>query len=189
LGIGCHRVLQSNADKFDFYGYMEDDLVIHDSFFFQKLSWFARKFGSQFLLQPHRYNRNVTPFDKDYLDMEFAKPAWNFKRSEKKLTATFLGEPLNFFSAANPHAACFFLTREQYRLMSDREDYAKPSGEFFTPLESAASLDISKTFYVYRVDFAAADFFSVEHIGERPYRIPGSEIDQADFAKYGYQFY
>src|SRR5262245_43341357 len=41
LGFECHAVLRDRlAEKYDYYCYLEDDLILHDPKFFVKLRWF-----------------------------------------------------------------------------------------------------------------------------------------------------
>ena len=40
LGFECHKVLRSGLDRYDWFGYLEDDLRLADGLFFQKLAWF-----------------------------------------------------------------------------------------------------------------------------------------------------
>jgi hypothetical protein len=55
IGFACQQVLKAHLGKYDFYCYLEDDLLIQDSFFLRKLEWFTRTFGDEVLLLPHRY--------------------------------------------------------------------------------------------------------------------------------------
>src|SRR5262249_5050779 len=50
LGYECHAVLRDRLGKFDYYCYLEDDLVLHDPWFFVKLNWFDKCFGTDKLL-------------------------------------------------------------------------------------------------------------------------------------------
>ena len=40
LGYECHAVLREHLGQYDFYGYLEDDLILLDPAFFAKLAWF-----------------------------------------------------------------------------------------------------------------------------------------------------
>src|SRR5262249_11152072 len=55
LGFECHAALRERLGGYDYYAYLEDDLVLHDPWFFRKLAWFTRHVGDASLLQPHRY--------------------------------------------------------------------------------------------------------------------------------------
>src|SRR5436190_478481 len=40
LGYECHAVLRERLGSYDYYCYLEDDLILHDPLFFSKLHWF-----------------------------------------------------------------------------------------------------------------------------------------------------
>jgi len=188
LGFACHQVLLKEKGNYDYYCYMEDDLVIEDPFFFRKLSWFEKQFGTKYMLQPHRFMRGLKPVYKEYLDQEYKRYTeyWIDYADKPILQAEFLGSPLSFFPTRNPHTGCFFLTAAQYELMSSRYGYAVPNHQFAGPLESAASLDIIKTFDIYRVCFDYASFFALNHKGNRPFCGIPEVIDTTAFAALGY---
>ena len=54
LGFEAQRYLASQLDQADLYGYLEDDLVIHDPQFFQKLRWFQSLMGRRMFFLPQR---------------------------------------------------------------------------------------------------------------------------------------
>ena len=55
LGFEAQRFLASRLDhSYDLYGYFEDDLIIHDPWFFRKIDWFRSHVGDDCLLLPHR---------------------------------------------------------------------------------------------------------------------------------------
>jgi hypothetical protein len=55
IAFEAQRVLRERLGRYDFYCFMEDDLVIHDPAFFDKLTWFQQSFGPKALLMPVRY--------------------------------------------------------------------------------------------------------------------------------------
>ena len=59
LGMQCRQILldayRANPSSFDFYCFMEHDLVIHDPLFFEKLALFNARFSSECILMPNRY--------------------------------------------------------------------------------------------------------------------------------------
>jgi hypothetical protein len=55
LGYACHEVLRERLGQFDYYVYMEDDLVLTDPWTFAKLRWFTQMVGEDCLLQPNRF--------------------------------------------------------------------------------------------------------------------------------------
>lgn len=42
-------------DQFDYFCYLEDDILIADPLFFDKQLWFSGQFGDDCMLQPNRY--------------------------------------------------------------------------------------------------------------------------------------
>ena len=193
LGYTCHQVLQENKGKYDYYCYMEDDLVIPDEDFFCKLQWFEQLFGPECLLQPNRYMEGCRPFYKEYMDPEMDSSIdrkWLKDDPSKAdmLETEYLGKRLFFHKTRNPHAGCFFLSARQYELMSQREGYAVPDYHFFGPLESAASLDITRTFTIYRADYRHGNFFEIKHLGKQGPRNPDSRLNRAAFGQFGFTF-
>ncbi len=170
LGYACHKVLEQRFREqtdYDYYCYMEDDCVIHDSLFFQKLMWFENEFGDNAICQPHRYHIDKeAPYNKRYTEPELIKEyIGQFVDLEKnpRLSAKVLGMNINFFKTLNPHCGCFFLSANQYARMIEHPDYKYTWEHFVSPLESAATFMLTKLFDVYRVDFSQAAFFELEH--------------------------
>ena len=189
LGFGCHQLLRQYVGKYDYYCYMEDDLLIHDVFFFRKLKWFESAFGSRCILQPHRYIGGREPYAREYIDpaLPVVDKLVDFgDGNPENLRLSYLGEELVFRRSHTAHAGGFWLSAAQYELMARRGDYAAPKSDFIGPLESAATLDILRTFAVYEADFPWADFLSLEHIGQNGSRYHDYRIDKSAFAALGY---
>lgn len=167
LGFECHAVLRDALGQFDYYCYLEDDLVLHDAWFFQKLKWFTRWQGAECLLQPNRYEQSRgTLGRKVYVDGElrpqlterFRKPGVS-----PDLDAAFLDGTARFQAALNPHSGCFFLTAEQMKRWSGESHFLDRDVRFIGPLESAATLGILKSFQVYKPAPENAAFLEIEH--------------------------
>jgi len=45
LGFETQRVLRERLGRYDYYAVVEDDMVIHDPLFFEKIGWFEQQFG------------------------------------------------------------------------------------------------------------------------------------------------
>ena len=54
LPFEAQRILRERVGQYDFYGMLEDDLILHDPAHFEKLQWFVETFGERCVLQPHR---------------------------------------------------------------------------------------------------------------------------------------
>ncbi len=167
LGFECHALLRDALGRFDYYCYLEDDLVLHDAWFFQKLSWFARWRGDEFVLQPNRYEQpRGAAGRKIYVDGDL-RPQLTapFRKSAESpsFETTWLDAPLRFHCAANPHAGCFFLNAAQMERWAGQPHFLDRDVRFIGPLESAATLGILKTFQVYKPAPENAAFLEVEH--------------------------
>ncbi len=179
LGFACQLVLQQGlADPagYDYFCYLEDDSIFHDPWFFEKLRWFNAQFGPENLLQPNRFEVSgaIAPFaHKAYIDLEFDAEsarnpgfAHNFP-ADTVLSATYLDRPIHFRRAGNPHAGCFFLNRAQMEHWAAQPHFLDGDTRFVSPLESAATMGLIRTFRVFKPDFGCASFLEIEHDGDR----------------------
>jgi len=183
LGIQCREVLRdiyrASPPRFDFYAFMEDDLIIHDPLFFDKLRFFSQNFGDDCLLQPNRFElessgalegKRPTPMGiKFYCDggaehLDF-KPAPLMRKSDAAeiLTVSVMGRPVKFRRALNPHSGCYFLNAAQMGMFGEAPYFLEKSTEFIGPLESAATLGIMKRFVVYKPHADNANFLEIQH--------------------------
>jgi hypothetical protein len=171
IGFACQQILQAHLGKYDFYCYLEDDLLIEDSYFFQKLEWFARTFGNENLLLPHRYETAVNePLHKLYIDGP-VKPdftaKWQDVSDRRELFSEYLGKPISFERWSNPHSGCFFLNPSQMERWTKSPIFQDGDCSFAGPLESAASLGIMKIFRIYKPSMANAGLFEIQHLHNR----------------------
>lgn len=171
LGFACHQVLKQNQGKYDYYCYLEDDLFLSDPLFFVKLKWFAETFGSEALLQPHRFETSEgEPVKKLYIDgpvkADFTAQ-WQDISIQKTVTADALGHTFTFERTPNPHAGCFFLNGTQMEIWANSPHFLDGDTSFAGPLESAASLGIMKTFRIYKPAAASAGFLEIHHLANR----------------------
>ncbi|MHC4403154.1 MAG: calcium-binding protein [Planctomycetota bacterium] len=170
LGYECHAVLQSHLGEHDYYGYMEDDLVVHDPWFFIKLQHFTRQVGDDSLLQPNRYeSARGTLSGKAYIDGDLPPEATApyqdvSDRSEAALSC--LGIDVLCRRPRNPHSGCFFLNGEQMARWSREPHFLDRDASFYSPLESAATLGVMRTFRIYKPVRQAASFLEIEHAGD-----------------------
>jgi len=170
LGYECHAALRDRlADNYDYYCYLEDDLLIRDALFFTKLSWFVRAFGEDSLLMPNRYEvARDRIVHKAYVDGPIvARAAAPFQdvTAVPRLEADALGLRLAFERPTNPHSGGFFLTRAQMAAWAARPYFLDRSAAFVGPLESAATLGPARTFRVYKPAPECAAFLELEHPG------------------------
>lgn len=168
LGFECHAVLRAHLGQYDLYGYLEDDLLIHDQAFWSKQTWFHSLSSDGCVLQPNRYELVIEEdtLRKVYIDFEFASYADVRARTDDTITGQALGSPVTFHRTSNPHAGCFFLTNRQMALWANQPYFLDRDIRFVGPLESAATLGLVRTFRVYKPAPAHARFLEIEHYGQ-----------------------
>ena len=168
LGFECQAVLRDRWGNYDYYCYLEDDLILHDPWLFLKLAWFNRELGGRKLLLPNRFERGSHRLvSKAYIDGDLAERVTAAYRdgSAVPLRSSTLGVPLVFHRALNPHSGCFFLNAEQMALWTSQPHFLDRSTSFIGPLESAATLGILRTFEIYKPARENASFLEIEHYG------------------------
>jgi hypothetical protein len=169
LGFECHAVLRDRLGAFDYYCYLEDDLILLDPWFFHKLAWFSQKGGDDKLLQPNRFEAALeTTAKKMYVDGDLAPQVTaDFQdiSGAADLAADILGRRLFFRRTRNPHAGCFCLSARQMEHWVAQPFFLDRDKSFVSGLESAATLGIMRAFKVYKPGFENADFLEVQHFG------------------------
>ncbi len=180
LGYECHDVLRDALGKYDFYCFLEDDLVLHDPMFFVKLQWFNRFGNDQNLLQANRYEVSaMAPVAKVYIDgPNAAKATAAFQNIQEQpvLDASVMGAALRFERAINPHSGCFFLNQAQMQAWASKPFFMDRADSFIGPLESAASLGIMRTFRLYKAAARNAAFLEIQHMGTAYLGLVGREM-------------
>jgi hypothetical protein len=170
LGFECHAVLRDRLGAFDYYCYLEDDLILMDPWFFVKLAWFVQKAGEDKLLQPNRFEAGVEKsLRKMYLDGDLAPHCtadFQDVSSSRELVGDVLGTRVVFRRTSNPHAGCFFLTAAQMEHWARQPYFLDRDTRFIGPLESAATLGVTRTFKIYKPGMENADFLEVQHCGD-----------------------
>lgn len=146
--------------------YLEDDLVINDLHYVDKLAWFHMNTDNRFVLMPHRSEPSVANapqklyVDGPIKDLVQVEPVW---ASEEEVVATgrFLdGQELFFCKASNPHSGSFCVSSpqlEKLRLTT------WPPATFVGPLETAATGTVFGHFQVLKPSWACRDFLALEH--------------------------
>jgi hypothetical protein len=169
LGFECHALLRDSLGRYDYYCYLEDDLILHDPWFFIKLNWFSSQAGDLNLLQPNRYE--ISPpgrVGKVYIDGDLLPRATaQFQKVEDRpeLKGNIMEQPVVFQRALNPHSGCFFLNAKQMAYWASQPYFLDRDTRFIGPLESVATLGIMRTFRIYKPSPAYASFLEIQHFG------------------------
>jgi hypothetical protein len=171
LEFECQAVLRDCLGQYDYYCFLEDDLILHDPWFFAKLNWFTQQAGDFCLLQPNRYEVSLDrPTHKTYIDRNLAPrvtaPFQNV-REQWELNGEILGRLITFRRPLNPHSGCYFLNANQMAYWANQPYFLDRDISFVGPLESAATLGIMKTFRVYKTALEQAGFFEIQHFGTK----------------------
>jgi hypothetical protein len=180
LGYECHAVLRERLGSYDFYCYLEDDLIIHDPLFFTKLSWFNKTAAPEDLLQPNRYEVALKgDVNKVYVDGALPpRSTAPFQQIAEKsgLKGTAMGQEFAFRRTLNPHSGAFFLSESQLRAWTAKPYFLDRSSAFIGPPESAATLGIMKTFRIYKPALRNAAFLELQHAGKSYLDLVGHKV-------------
>ena len=165
LGLKARDYLINHHSPADLNLYMEDDLVIHDDLFFDKILWVAKQTSGKIVLMPHRYeiipnneNQSLLFVDGEMgisSDLDWHQPCLNI--ASGKFHERYC---VQFDIPFNPHAGFFALTKAQ--LLSLDKDLLPNSG-FVGPLETAATFTVGKFFDIWKPSIEHRHFFKIEH--------------------------
>lgn len=180
LGFECQAVLREGLGKYDYYCYLEDDLILHDPWLFVKLGWFTQNAGNGCLLQLNRYE--ISPngkVAKAYVDGDLL-PHLTAKFQNVQEKPQFVGkvmeQSVKFQRALNPHSGCYFLNAEQMEYWVKQPYFLDRDCSFVGPLESAATLGIMKTFKIYKPAPSHANFLEIQHFGSSFLNLIGKQV-------------
>ena len=183
LGFECQSVLRDCLGQYDYYCFLEDDLILHDPWFFVKLNWFTQQAGDLNLLQPNRYEVSThTLTYKAYIDGDLASrvtaPFQNL-RERPEIKGKIMGMPITFCRALNPHSGCYFLNANQMDYWASQPHFLDRDTSFVSALESAATLGIMKTFRIYKPEAKQASFLEIQHFGTAFLKLIGEQVGLA----------
>ena len=165
LGLAARDWLISHPAPADFNLYLEDDLVIQDPLFVDKILWMAQCSNHQCVLLPHRYEltrrldlppRLLIDGDIDHDEIE----DWH-RPSAGIATGEFRGlTGLQFDCPKNPHSGCFGISRSQLLVLRELE---LPRDGFVGPLETAATYTVGCAFLLLKPSLTNRQFLMIEH--------------------------
>jgi hypothetical protein len=108
------------------------------------------------------------PAIKTYVDGDlragFIDPLLNRLPDQETLVDEALGRTRTFRRARNPHSGFFAVTQAQLGYWMRQPHWLDRDVSFVSPLESAATLGIAKTFSIYKPFGAALSFLELEHM-------------------------
>ena len=171
LPFAAHHVMKNNLDKYDWFVYSEDDLYVGDPDFFEKVKRFNEKFGNEFVIMPNRFEMNLNCSEpKTFVDgfnqhPEFIKYLEKLNKVEQKSNMIeHFGKMVKFEQAKNPHSGCFIINSFQLKEWTRKKFFGKLDSEFVSPLESAATHGMIKTFKVMKPSPENAEWLEIRHL-------------------------
>lgn len=145
--------------------YLEDDLVIGDRQYIDKLLWFTQATSHAVALMPHRFElTGEEGTARLYVDgplrEEFLQ---HFQTAAADVAALRFwdGQAVHFDRASNPHSGSFALSRPQVEQLRKQERW--PIEGFVGPLESVATYTVLQRFPIWKPSWACRTFLGIEH--------------------------
>ncbi|MBV9979889.1 hypothetical protein [Bradyrhizobium sp.] len=171
LGFECHKLMRDSYGRYDYYGYVEDDIVITDPLFLRKRRLFDEKFGPYALLQPNRYEASpIPPVTKLYVDYRLAAHVtapYQDIADQPRLELSFLDDVIAYERTSYPSSGCFFLSDNQLGIWIESPHFLDSDISYLSPLDSAVTLSVMKTFRIYKPVLDQAWFLEVLHASPR----------------------
>ena len=165
LALEARDWLLRHPQPADLNVYLEDDLVIHDRLWPEKVLWMAECSNQEAVLLPHRYEalRGLGAPPRLYVDgvIDTAPQlAWH-QPQEGVASGRFRGvQAVTFDVPLNPHAGCFGLSRQQVERLRGTP---LPREGFVGPLETAATYTVGQQFTLLKPSWPHRAFLTVEH--------------------------
>ncbi|MFM9267472.1 hypothetical protein [Tychonema sp. BBK16] len=146
----------NKVDEFEWFLFIEDDIILYDAFTIEKLEKFNQQSGFEnAILYPNRYE--MYEGTKRYIDLTVEKDfVWN------KLSSIEI-EEVKFAEFSNPHAAFYCLSRKQMKQWIKSGRTWKNQVINVGPLESAATFCLLECFSIYKPHPSNLNYFEVRH--------------------------
>lgn len=166
------RDLYLKNQDYDFYCYIDDDIVIRDLSFFQKLMWLNKQLDNEnILIMPSCYEISRNIYDADfklYINHEDTDK-YNVRRFQNfaennNFSLEWQGIPIEFSKPYNPYSASYFLSNKQMKKVVSEGKFDQMIS-FSDILESGVMTNILDKFIIYKPSLANASFLEVEHYG------------------------
>ena len=159
IGFRAQEQLVNKIDEFDWFLFIEDDIIIHDAYFLEKLEKFNKACGYEnAILLPNRYE--MCQGTKNYidltLDVEDFEPAWN------RLSVVEI-EGVKHAACTNPHAGMYCLSQSQMKHWINSGREWRDTNLIVGPLESAATYCLLECFSLYKPHPSNLNFLEVRH--------------------------
>ena len=173
LGYSCLEMFAASVEAYDLFMFIEDDILIHDDKFFQKMASFYEQFGEDVILSPNRYEfwgRKDVAW-KVYIEGD-APPSMRVPhqatwRTDLSLSTNYGSATLSI--ARNPMSACFVITRNQVKRWMEWPDFQRPDPVMQSTMLvlEAVQLPLAGRLPIYKPVQPNASFLEVHHLPNR----------------------
>jgi len=172
LGFTAHKLFADARNLYDVFAFSEDDLRLTGSDMIQRILAFQDDHGWRRVLFPNRFEFNSRgPALKTYIDgmlrPGLLAPFEEALPDERFLKGRQGAKPLTFQRATNPHCGFFAITAAQLTHWMSQPQFGDQDCSFISPLESAATLGILKTFPIYKPFGRDMGWLEIEHLDTR----------------------
>jgi hypothetical protein len=172
LPFAAHQFFADNRHAYDMFVYSEDDLRPSDPTLLSKVAAFGETFGWRRLVMPNRYEWNLAgPSIKTYIDGDIAfrlvEPHMNALPDEQVLRQGMPYRDILYHRACNPHSGFFAINAVQLSHWMRQPHFSDLDCSFVSPLESAATLGLLKTFPIYKSFARDMGWLEIEHLDAR----------------------
>jgi hypothetical protein len=171
LGFECARWIRDCLGSYDFYFFLEDDLLIRDPLLLRKAQLFNDTFDAGakgLLLQPQRYEETLggdplpglEGMTRLYIDYQSqAEPSF----AGETFTLDFAGMQVHLEPALCAHSGCYILNNAQATRMVEHPLFLDPNEPHRNPTDDAATLFISRALKIYKPARDSLSFFDIQH--------------------------
>jgi hypothetical protein len=165
LTFECRRVLAERFGEYDEFACIEDDIVMSDPLFFDKLAWFRRHVPPDAVLLPNRFERHQGL--KVYVDGPLGEEETERFQDLSAPAVVECGWPgvsVRCSQVENPHSACWFVSAAQMDAWRRHPEFDVPRDDFRVgPLESGMCPAVNGPFRVFKPVLPRPDVLEVEH--------------------------
>lgn len=161
----AYDVFISHLKTHDYFLFLEDDVLLTDSWFLEKIKKFNYySSDKKFVLTPHRFE--YCNGKKHYFDQAIVRKdqTTSYKYAEN-LKISF--DDASFTVFQNPHAAFYCLNKEQMQLWKNSGYKWKNKVVAFGVLESAATFSLYENFEFFKPHPDNIGYFEVQHFGNK----------------------
>lgn len=161
VGFKAQDEMINRIDEFDWFIAIEDDIVVRDSSFLDKIECFNKYSGeARAVLLPHRYE--MLKGVKTYIDLTFSEDLSESFLRWNAASAIAIGD-MKFCEFVNPHAGIYCLSKAQLKIWMESGRSWYNQVVMAGPLESAITGCLLECFLLYKPHPSNQHFLEVQH--------------------------